>query len=240
MARPDNPGQISVLLVYILTALPFLRLNSEMIRVFQHWRSTVVLLSAFLSVGLIAAAFWQQDWRYSLPTPRPSDLRQPEIGERLRMSSAGVSIRGRGPLFLHFFNPDCPCSRFNLDHIRSLIQKNKGKVRFVAVLQGEGGAQHLTEAFQKLGLGIESVVDEDGAVGRLTGVYSTPQAVLIDGSERLYFRGNYNSSRYCTSVESEYARIALESMLAGKASKAVDPGAAISYGCPLPRKNRNL
>lgn len=96
----------------------------------------------------------------------------------------------------------------------------------------------MKQAFEKLNLGIESVVDETGSIGQEAGVYSTPQAVLVDVEGRLYFRGNYNVSRYCAVRETEFARIALESMLAGKPAQPLTAAAATAYGCP--RKNKEL
>lgn len=201
-------------------------------------RCTVVLLSTCFFLGLIVTAFWYQDWQYSLPTTRPAGLDQPAIGERLSLH--GLPKSDGRPVFLHFFNPDCPCSRFNVDHVRELIRKHGSNVRFIAVLQGDGNSKLLQASFEKLDWGIERVVDESGAIGRAAGVYATPQAVLIDGGNKLYYRGNYNLSRYCADPATEFARIALESMLAGKAARPMDPAEETSYGCPLPRSRRAM
>ncbi|MSV30625.1 MAG: AhpC/TSA family protein [Bryobacterales bacterium] len=198
----------------------------------MNWRIPVVLFSTVLFLMLTGFVFWQQDWQYSLPAVRPAGWRQPAVGERILLPLAGLTLDKSRPLFLHFFNPDCPCSRFNLDHVRQLIRRHRGDVRFIAVLQGEGGSALLRAKFEKLNLGVESVADETGAWAEAAGVYATPQAVVIDRNERLYFRGNYNISRYCVVPGTEYARIALESILAGLPAKPEDPGAAISYGCP--------
>jgi len=192
-------------------------------------------LTTSLGLGLIGVAFWHQDWQYSLPTQRPSDLEAPPLGASLRLEKLGLDVRdGRG-VFLHFFNPDCPCSRFNVDHIRALVRSHRNDVRFIAVLQGESGSEKLRRSFDGLALGIESILDESGEIGRSVGVYATPQAVLISGEGTLYFRGNYNKARYCTTAETEYARIALESYLLGR-PPADTSGPA--YGCPLPRRSK--
>lgn len=41
------------------------------------------------------------------------------------------------------------------------------------------------------------------------GVYGTPQAVIPDGEGRLYYRGNYNRSRFCPQEWTEYVRLTL-------------------------------
>lgn len=201
-------------------------------------RSAVVCSATLFFLTLIATAFWLQDWQYSLPAPKPAGLRQPAIGSLVALRNAGLDLPSNQPVFLHFFNPDCPCSRFNIEHVRTLIRTYGKKVRFVAVLQGDAPSQDLLQSFNKLSLGIEAAIDERGAASGAAGVYATPQAVLLDAQGRLYYRGNYNSSRYCTVRESEYARIALESMLAGKSPPQAPPQATIAYGCPLPKRKK--
>ena len=200
----------------------------------MKWRFAIVLLSTCFFLILIGYSFWQQDWQYSLPTPRPQGLDQLAIGETVDLASTSLPSDISRPISLHFFNPGCPCSRFNVDHIRSLIQSYKSKVRFIAILQGD--EPHLSEAFSKLGLNIESVVDSDGSIAKATGVYATPQAVIIDQQNRLYYRGNYNASRYCAIKETEFARIALETLLDGKPPPQIPAAASTAYGCPLPKK----
>ena len=155
------------------------------------WRTRLVLLNTCLIMVAIAATFWQQDWQYSLPTPKPAGLTQPAIGQPISLAGGSLGLTSKQPVFLHFFNPDCPCSRFSLEHVRDLARRFSGRVRFVAVLEGEGNDHASAEErpLMQRRLGIESVLDRDGAIGRATGVYATPQAVLLDGSGHLYYRG---------------------------------------------------
>ena len=206
----------------------------------MRWRRIIVSLNVLLFLGLIGAAFWYQDWRYSLPTPPPKGWTQPALDARIDLRGTSLDRAGLKdrPLFLHFFNPECPCSRFNIDHVRTLIRDHGSTVRFVAVLQGERAATLQRSSFEELRLGIDSVVDEDGRLGALTGVYTTPQAVLLDSRGGLYYRGNYNLSRFCTAPETEFARIALESLRSGRSRAPVPPAATTAYGCPR-RVNRS-
>ena len=80
---------------------------------------------------------------------------------------------------------------------------------------------------------MEAILDADGSLGRALGVYSTPQAVILNGDGTLFFRGNYNLSRYCADAKTEYARLALEHALAHTPYTAPE-GANIAYGCELP------
>jgi hypothetical protein len=66
------------------------------------------------------------------------------------------------------------------------------------------------------------------------GVYSTPQAVIIDAGQRIFYRGNYNRTRYCTDKKSEYARLALKSLLQNN-DVVFSQYALTPYGCQLPK-----
>jgi hypothetical protein len=75
----------------------------------------------------------------------------------------------------------------------------------------------------------------DTAIASSCGVYSTPQAVIIDTDHKLYYRGNYNRSRYCTEKKTEYARMALDSLLHHNPNVIFDQFALKAYGCELPK-----
>jgi len=183
---------------------------------------------------VIVAAFWIQDWRYSLPTPRPSGLRQAALGSTAELPPALASFaREDRPLFLHFYRPECPCSRFNLEHVRALERRHGGEASFVLVLEGDDQAE-LEQAYARLDWPIPHVVDEGGAIATALGVYSTPQAVIVDAAGRLAYRGNYNTTRYCTDQRSEFARLALEDVLEQRAVRELPREATLAYGCSLP------
>jgi hypothetical protein len=77
----------------------------------------------------------------------------------------------------------------------------------------------------------------DSSLAAGCGVYSTPQAVIINGDQQLHYRGNYNKSRYCTDKKTNYAQIALEALLY-KQPLAFDAFATKAYGCQLPTCNK--
>ncbi|MES1226908.1 MAG: AhpC/TSA family protein, partial [Bacteroidota bacterium] len=70
----------------------------------------------FLS-GTIAALFWYNEWVYSLPTPVPENYIAVPPGQRID-AVGKFNFDNSRPLFIHFFNPDCPCSRFNVAHFK--------------------------------------------------------------------------------------------------------------------------
>lgn len=181
------------------------------------WRTASVVSLLASGATLIGWTFWQQDVRYALPTPRPVGLVQPSLGIRLDLPLPSDGL----PTLLTFYNPDCPCSRFNVDHVLELQRRFGRRVRFVAICQS-GDAP-----------GMRTVHDPKCRIARTCGVYATPQAVLLDRDGNLYYRGNFNRSRYCREPQSEYARIAIDALLRGAPRPEFPAAATTAYGCAL-------
>jgi len=188
----------------------------------------VIWLSLLLTA--VCALFWYNDWVYQLPTPVPKNYRPVPPGRVIPLNRQLNTYYSK-PIFLHFFNPDCPCSRFNMEHFKSLVRKYGTQVNFVIVVMS---AQPFTEQAIQDKFDIRLPVLFDASLATSCGVYSTPQAVLLDGQHRLYYRGNYNSSRYCTDEKTSYAKIAIIGLLQDHPRMAFNPLALKSYGCSLP------
>ena len=180
----------------------------------------------FLAIGLL---FWYNEWIYSLPTPVPADYRPISQGSVINLTDK-FNLKSDKPLFIHFFNPDCPCSRFNIAHFKILVAHYDKSVNFAIVVTGNKGytAKYIRDEFD-----LQLPVSFDSAIAVTCGVYSTPQAVLITAGHHLYYRGNYNRSRYCADKKTNYAQIALEAMLHG-VNTNFDHYASTAYGCKLP------
>lgn len=208
----------------------------------KRLRTALVMGGVGVLLATVGAVFWYQDVRYSLPTPRPATLVALDNGQPVALPGSFAPAPDGRPLFLHFFNPDCPCSRFNADHVRSLRERFGREVHFVAVIQveqeqdGEVRQRNLTATARLFGPETEAVVDEGGKIAAACGVYSTPQAVILapDARRTLLFRGNYNSSRYCADPQTEFARLALEAVTGHRALPPESRSAMLAYGCELP------
>jgi len=180
--------------------------------------------------GIVAAVFWYNDWKYQLPTPVPANYRPVANGTRIDFKSK-IPGQSDKPLFLHFYNPHCPCSRFNKNHFKTLVNNYGKDVQFVVVVLSD--ETHTVDYIQdKIGLKIPVIFDQ--TVAEQCGVYATPQAAIIGRDQRLYYRGNYNASRYCTEEKTAYARIAIEGLLKSQSLPVANVLAMKSYGCTIP------
>lgn len=196
-------------------------------------RLRLAIALAFLALCslCVGCVFWKQELQYRLPTPVPENYAPVAVGAPIDLPS--ILPKGQA-WFLHFYSPDCPCSRFNVQHLRSLIEAHSDSVAIAVVIPSEEYLPRVRKAF---GDEVTIFADADGSIARSCGVYSTPQAAIVDPDRRLYYRGNYNISRYCTSRATNFAELALVALL----NKQIPPQfgllATESYGCSLEPEN---
>lgn len=192
--------------------------------------SILLLIACFSG---IAAIFWEQEYQYSLPTPVPANYKAVPVGQAV--STRAFSDLPEGPLFLHFYNPDCPCSRFNARHLKSLIRQYGDSVQLFIVVPTREAKR---KAASEFGDEQHYLVDVRLQLAHAYGVYATPQAVLVDREGKLFYRGNYNKSRYCTTKASNYAELALVALLNNQNPPVFDFFATEAYGCSLAEDER--
>jgi hypothetical protein len=192
-----------------------------------------IALIAFLTgISLaIVGIFWYQEMQYLMPTPVPTGYKVVKPQELIQYDSILLPQQHEKPKLLHFFNPDCPCSRFNIKHFHSLNEHYSNKLDFYVVVEDE---KQIESAKELINSQVTIVFDKDRKLAEACGVYSTPQAAIIQVSNQLYFRGNYNRSRYCTNKDSNFVQMALDSLVAKKGPPAFIELATNSYGCSIP------
>jgi hypothetical protein len=192
-------------------------------------KAATILILIAVTAG-IAGIFWYQEIQYLLPTPVPKAYRVVLPSQVVRFDSALIPHKEDKAKLLHFFSPECPCSRFNLKHFLSLKKKYGNTIDFYVVIAEK---EKLTSAQYMVGEEIPIIIDADEHLAKACGVYSTPQAALIQYNNELYFRGNYNRSRFCTDKNSNFVQMAMDSMMAGRQPPHFIELATQSYGCTL-------
>lgn len=184
--------------------------------------------------GGVVAIFWFQEIQYLLPTPVPNKYQVVLPNEIIKFDSALLPQKHERPKFLHFFSPNCPCSRFNLPHFNALTKTYSQQVDFYVVIEDE---RLVESAKKKIEGNVIIVIDKDQTLAKACGVYSTPQAALIQSDNKLYFRGNFNKSRYCTDPASNFAQMAIDSVIQNKPAPYFSELAVQSYGCQIPNND---
>jgi hypothetical protein len=186
----------------------------------------------FLLFCGIVYNFWLTEWKYLSPTPIPSHYVGVAVNEKIELDSAFFSKDK--PIFLHFFSVACPCSKFNIAHFKNLVETYHKDINFYAVLFAEDTTEARQYFNEKYNLSIPLVIKEGNLLAEKCGVYSTPQAVIINTNQKLFFRGNYNKTRYCTDKATNFAEIAIQEILAKHHPPIFDIRATRAYGCEIP------
>ncbi len=184
-------------------------------------------------MAVIISIFYWQEWQYTQPTPVPADYTALTINTRIQLPKAAGHVIDKTPVFVHFFNPECPCSVFNIKHFNELHSEYHTKIEFVVVIPEESNMQKAADILPD---DIKIVHDKEAAIAKSCGVYSSPQAVILDDM-KIYFTGNYNKARYCTTKDTNYAALALESFLKNEPTPVMDAYATLPYGCEFKKSN---
>lgn len=194
---------------------------------------TFAIVLVVVCISAISLLFWEAEYQYNLPTKIPVNYKSVTAGDFVFTANDTLKTNLR-PAFLHFYNPDCPCSRFNIRHLRSLIADYNRRIEIQIVVQS---LKDRNSAEEEFGNDVTYLIDHDHQIAKACGVYSTPQAAIVDEDGKLYFRGNYNQSRYCTSRATNFAELALLAFLNKQSPPVFDITATQSYGCELKSHN---
>lgn len=188
--------------------------------------ASFLIAAVALTIGML---FWQMELKYTQPTPVPENYQEVYVNTKVYIGDTANTGLTK-PVFYHFFSTECACSRFNLDHFNLLKKNFSNEVDFYVVIPAD---EDISEARPYFEGETRIIQDQNKEFALATGVYATPQAVIINTQNQLYFRGNYNRARYCTDPFSNYAQMALDSLIALKPAPEFGPMSYISYGCGI-------
>jgi len=192
----------------------------------MFYKQLLAFLALLTGFGTVVALFWWQELQYLKPTPMPQHLQNYQA---VNPDVSFIDNLDSLPTCIYFFNPNCPCSRFNQQNFRKLYRSYQDKVRFYAIIENE--FEGIDKYFDKQNIKI--VLDTSKKVANELGVYATPQLVILDKKQKIYYKGNFNKSRYCTDPKTDFARLALETLLQEKPLPNFGWLASRAYGCSV-------
>ena len=139
-----------------------------------------IIITIWLTLLLFVAGsiFWYNDLVYQLPTPVPPNYKGTVSGQVIDLVAPLNAINNK-PLFLHFFNPKCPWSRFSMATFRSLVKYYNGHVNFVIVVLSRK-VYTIKEIQNKFDL--NTPVFFNAAIATSCGVYSTHKLCCLTNS----------------------------------------------------------
>ncbi|PIY11260.1 MAG: hypothetical protein COZ18_04365, partial [Flexibacter sp. CG_4_10_14_3_um_filter_32_15] len=152
------------------------------------WFQRLALATCFGLIGAVFASFWWQEWQYLLPTPVPEGYQEVFVGKQIPQNvllqfsdfqkDTKQTVRER-PIFLHFFSPFCPCSKFNIAHINYLVERYGGEIDFYAIIFNDSEYEmEFIDFSKKYDIPIPTILDKNNTIASSCGIYATPQAAI--------------------------------------------------------------
>ncbi|MDH5380905.1 MAG: redoxin domain-containing protein [Cyclobacteriaceae bacterium] len=199
-------------------------------------KKKIIAFSLFFASTLfvIGYIFWVTEVQFITPTEIPNNYVKVKVMDTINLASVLGASNGK-PTFLHYYNPYCPCSKFNYNYYQSLVEKYEKDFNMYLVIR-EMDSDVLEDIEETITVKTTLIIDKGGKIAKETGVYATPQAVLLNPDHTLYYRGNYNRTRYCTVENSNYAEMAMDSLLMDRPSPDFGYFAETAYGCSLEKE----
>lgn len=210
------------------------------------WFQRLALVACFGLICAVFAVFWWQEWQYLLPTPVPEGYQEVFVGKEIpqpvllqfsdfQKNKKQTTKQKQKPIFLHFFSPFCPCSKFNIAHINYLVERYGDEIDFYAIIFNDSEYDmEFIDFSEKYDIPIPTILDQKNTIASSCGIYATPQAAIITSEGKLFYKGNYNVSRYCNNRDTNFAEQALGALLEGKNPPDFGELANKAYGCELP------
>lgn len=190
---------------------------------------TIIATTSFV---LLSWLFYENEVKFMMPTPVPLGFEDVEIGTVVDFDEYIPDQEGK-LVFLHFFNRKCPCSKFNATEFSRLIDLYKDSISFYVIVQGDS-EDEIEKFNSKYKLNVPCILDQKGDISELFGIYSTPQAVIMDKDHKIFYKGNYNKARFCTQKKTAFAERALHHLLKEEPLPKFNVLAGTPYGCELP------
>ena len=139
------------------------------------------------------------------------------------------SMQSDETMVLHFWDPDCPCSRFNQVHVRELVKQYAAQgIRFMVV--AHSSSQHsrtqLEHQARAVFGDVSLILDSELTLG--DAVPSTPAAMVVDANRQLAYFGPYSNGAVCLSGNGKFVENILDDLLVGKNSQQIN---TLAYGC---------
>ncbi len=198
----------------------------------KNWLA-YVMVTAWLLFTLVAFWWFQfkniQSFSPS-PTSEQRDYFKPSgLAQQLAQISQKLddNTRPDQATVFHFWNPDCPCSRFNTAHVRAITRQYSTKgVRFI-VIPHPG----VNTNFNDLKEQAESNFGTTIHLIRAGEVHlpSSPAAAVIGNDGQLAYFGPYSIGASCSATSGTFVEKTLDSILAGEHMRNINTAATGCY-----------
>ena len=170
----------------------------------QRW--ALMILALWLAVVL--CGFWWFQWRWYFLVDTQTVWFKGQGWVEASQSPDFIADGGNGPVVVHFYDPACPCSKFNTEHVLALIEEYQGRgVQFeVRVPSADVQAQ----ARQLFGVPVAVAADAQRPA-------ASPSALVLNQAQAagrtVAYVGPYSAGAVCTGAEDDFVGLVLNRLL---------------------------
>ncbi len=145
-----------------------------------------------------------------------------------------ASLKGVRGTVIIFVATKCPVSNAYNERMQKLAEDYRAKgVNVVGINSNSTEpAEEVKAHAAKVGLTFTILKDAGNQIADRFNAQSTPEAYLLDASDRLVYHGAIDNSRSGDSITSTYLRDAIDATLAGK---PVEKSEVKAFGCSIKR-----
>jgi len=138
---------------------------------------------------------------------------------------------------LHFWDPSCPCSRFNEAHVRELMTSyRRHGVQFTVVARAGTGLSEdeiARRASSTFGHSVPLLQQSSASPAKVPP--SSPATAIFDAGGQLAYFGPYSSGAMCLSGNGAFAEKVLDSLMLGDNPQQLN---TLAFGCFCSWTNR--
>lgn len=204
----------------------------------------VILLVTVWSVSTVIAFWWFQFRNIQSFDPQGINnqtvfFESGELGDRLEnlVVAASSHEESSKPIsVVHFWDPDCPCSRFNEVHFKKIISDYADKnVHFSIVVSGSNETvrnQRKEQARKIFNHAAVKKVHSDWSMQK--GPPSSPAVGVINRNGELVYFGPYSLGARCAPDENKFVETVLDGLDTSKKSATKKQLNTLAVGCFCP------
>ncbi|MGD8408486.1 MAG: DUF6436 domain-containing protein [Thiohalophilus sp.] len=180
-------------------------------------------------IGFTAYAFWWFEFKNLRPfdTTSQGTVATPDMQYLYRSLMASLPDTERDISVVHFWNPDCYCNRFNLLHLKQIMDEYKTKnVHFYVAVSRSVVSDKLRDELAA-GFGdIKLLALGDTKLKAM--ISSTPSAAVLRPGEGITYFGPYSEGAMCSRQNGSFVETVLDASLGGNVSAQLN---SLAFGC---------
>jgi peroxiredoxin len=194
----------------------------------------ILLAFVFVIAGAVVAINARAEGEIPAPPAIGSTIEDFTLPDVTGQDRSLKSLAGKKGTVLLFIAVQCPVSNAYNERMEKLAQDYKAKgITVIGInsnVKEDADAVRGHAAENKLSFPI--LKDPSNKIADKLGASVTPEAYLLDGSNKLIYHGRIDNSRNGDNIESTDLRNAIDASLAGK---AVEKTEAKAFGCTIKR-----